>query len=396
MNDVIDSILEFFTSPLTIKNTSLIFSPLEIILKLVLPIAGSYILYKLLLLLVNKLILKQLKLTVDTKKSIHTTIKRILRIILFCGVLLVIINFLGKEILNYVAEIWKILSTPFFTSGSTRISIVTLIFAVPVLFVASFISKKAKKVIDASLLKQFVMDPSTKFSISNLIRYGLFTLCILLGLTMIGIDLSAIAVLFGVLGIGVGFGLQGVVANFFSGLVIFFERPIKEGDRIIVNDIEGTVSHIRMISTVVDTLTNETIIIPNEKLVGNSIHNYSYKNPNIIIVNPVQVSYASDLEKVQEVLLAVAQSNPYAISKPDPEFRVMGFETHGIEVEIRTWIRLAENKQKAMAWTNMQIWKKFKEHHIEIPFPQLDLHIKDTVNNFMKKNIPLPDRRQDE
>lgn len=307
-------------------------------------------------------------------------IKRILRIILFCGTLLIIINFLGSDIFKYVTSIWQVLSTPFFTSGSTQVSIVTLIFTIPVFFIASFISKKTKKIIDTSLLKQFTLDPSTKFSISNLIRYGLFTLCILLGLTIIGIDLSSIAVLFGVLGIGVGFGLQSVVANFFAGLVVFFERPIKEGDRIIIGGIEGTVSHIRMLSTVVDTLTNETIFIPNEKLIGNNIHNYSYKNPNIIVVNKVQVSYSSDLEKVQEILLDIAQNNPYAISRPGPEFRVLGFRDHGIEVEIRTWIRFAENKQVSLAWTNMQIWKKFKEYTVEIPFPQLDLHIKKRVH----------------
>lgn len=378
---MIESIRDFFTSPIIIENTSLYFSPLDIILKLILPVIGSYILYKLLLFLVKALILKPLKITVDTKNKIRTIIKRILRIILFCGCLLIIINFLGREILKYVTSIWQVLSTPFFTSGSTRISIITLIFTIPVFFIASFISKKTKKIIDTALLKQFIQDPSTKFSISNLIRYGLFTLCILLGLTIIGIDFSSIAVLFGVLGIGVGFGLQSVVANFFSGLVIFFERPIKEGDRIIISGIEGTVSQIRMLSTVVDTLKNETIFIPNEKLIGNSIHNYSYKNPNIIVVNRVQVSYSSNLEQVQEILLDIAENNPYAISKPDPEFRVIAFQDHGIEVEIRTWIRFAENKQVSLAWTNMQIWKKFREHHIEIPFHQLDLHIKDGLSS---------------
>ncbi|MBN2532293.1 MAG: mechanosensitive ion channel [Spirochaetales bacterium] len=373
---MVESIIDFFISPIRINNTSLFFSPLDIILKLILPVFGIYILYKLLFFLVKDLILKPLKITIDTKNKIRIIIKRILRIILFFGFLLIIINFLGKEILKYITSIWEVLSTPFFTSGSTRISIVTLIFTIPVFFIASLISKKTKKIIDASLLKQFILDPSTKFSISNLIRYGLFTLCILLGLTIIGIDLSSIAVLFGVLGIGVGFGLQGVVANFFSGLVIFFERPIKEGDRIIISGIEGTVSRIRILSTVVDTLTNETIFIPNEKLIGNSIHNNSYKNPNIIVVNSVQVSYSSDLEQVQEILLSIARDNPYAIPRPVPEFRLIAFQDHGIEVEIRTWIRLAENKQVSLAWTNMQIWKKFKEYHIEIPFHQLDLHIK--------------------
>ncbi|MBN2443737.1 MAG: mechanosensitive ion channel, partial [Spirochaetales bacterium] len=354
--------------------------------KLVLPIIGLYVIYKLLSFLVKDFILKPLKINVDTKNRAGLIIKRILRGILFSGILFIIINFLGEEIAKYIAGIWKVLSTPFFITGATQVSVITLILMVPVFILSSLISKKAKKLIDTSLLKQISIDASTKFSISSLMRYGILSICVLLGLSIIGIDLSSLTVLFGVLGIGIGFGLQGVVSNFFSGLVIFFERPIKAGDRIIINGIEGTVATIRMLSTIVDTLTNETIFIPNEKLIGNNIHNFSYKNPKIIVLNNVQVSYSSDLEYVQEILLKIADNNPYALSRPVPEVRVLQFQDNGIEIELRTWIRLAENKQVSIAWTNMQIWKKFKEHHIEIPFPQLDLHIK-RINREPDKKI---------
>jgi potassium efflux system protein len=380
-----EDIVSFFVSPITIGTTTLFFSPLDLLLMVILPIIGSFILYKILMVIVKKLILKPLKLSAGTTEKVTKIVKRILRIILLSGVILIIVAFLGEEFFTYVKAFWGILMTPFYASGSTRISIITVILTIPIFFIASFVSKRIKAILDRSLFTQLTIDESTKFSISKLIRYGMFIICLILGLSIIGIDLSSLAVLFGVMGIGIGFGLQGVVSNFFSGLVIFFERPIKEGDRIIVNNIEGKVSHIRMLSTIVDTLTNETIFVPNAQLIANSIHNYSYKNPIIIIVNRVQVSYATDLEQAGKILLRIADDNPFSLSRPPAEFRVIDFQDSGILMELRTWIRHAENKYGAMSWTNLEIWKRFREQGVQIPFPQLDLHIK------REKKLPLED-----
>jgi potassium-dependent mechanosensitive channel len=134
------------------------------------------------------------------------------------------------------------------------------------------------------------------------------------GLSIIGIDLSALTVIFGVLGIGLGFGLQNVVSNFFSGLIIIITRPVKEGDRILVNGIEGTILQIRILATVINTLTNESIIVPNSKLVQESVHNFSFYDPSIIIKNDIGVSYSSDVDQVLSVLQGVAEGNPFRSS----------------------------------------------------------------------------------
>ncbi|TVQ41011.1 MAG: hypothetical protein EA384_01405 [Spirochaetaceae bacterium] len=182
--------------------------------------------------------------------------------------------------------------------------------------------------------------------------------------------------MFGVLGIGIGFGLQSVVDNYFAGIVIILTRPIKEGDRILVHDYEGTVAQIRIISTVINTLTNETIIVPNSELVSRYIHNYSYEDISIIVVNWVHVSYNSDLDKVGEVLRNVALSNPYRLEDREPRVFYRSFDDSGIAVSMGTWIRDARERLMASSWTNLEIWRAFKANGIEIPFPQRDLHLR--------------------
>jgi small-conductance mechanosensitive channel len=221
------------------------------------------------------------------------------------------------------------------------------------------------------------LDPARAVSLLNVIRVVVMGLTVILGLSIIGINLSSLAVLFGVLGIGVGFGLQDAVADMFAGVVIMFARPIKEGDRVLVEEHEGTVHQIKLLHSVINTITHETIIIPNSKITGNSMHNYSYDDARIILCNTVQVSYGSDLDQVGQVLLEMAHRNPWAIEGMEPRYQVWSFDDSGITVRICTWIRDARDRIPAFSWTNLEIWRAFRANGIEIPFPQMDLHVKD-------------------
>jgi len=261
-----------------------------------------------------------------------------------------VLDFAGAEIGAYLARIWEILSTPFTTAGSSRISIITILLAIPVFFVASWISRMAKRLVDSALLSRFTINEAVRFTISGLLRYGILVLAVLIGLSFIGINLSSLTVLFGVLGIGLGFGLQGIVANYVAGLVIFFERPVKEGDRI-----------------------------PNTQLVSHVVHNYSHEDKRIVVESKVQVSYATDLDRATEVLLEVAARNPYGIPDPPPRVLVLAFQDSGIELALWTWIGLATNKLHASSWSNLEIWRAFRQAKITIPFPQVDLHVIEPV-----------------
>ena len=211
---------------------------------------------------------------------------------------------------------------------------------------------------------------------SNLARYAVMAIVAVIGFSVIGINLSSLAVLLGFLGVGIGFGLQNSVANFFAGLIIILSRPIKEGDRILVNEYEGTVHQIRLISTVINTITDETIILPNSQIVDSYVYNYSYDDISIIICNPVQVSYSSDLDQVELVLREVAGKCPYAYPGRDPRIFFRSFDDSGITVSLCTKIRDAREKNFALSWTNLEIWRAFKAAGIEIPFPQRDVHVR--------------------
>ena len=353
------------------------FTLVDILLRVLLPIALLFLVYKGLLFLVKKIILKPLRIQEETKTRIFRYVRLFLRIALLVGVLIVFIGFLGPDILEFLGAFWKVLTTPVITAGSTQITIITILLTIPVFYLASWLSRITKRFVDSSLLTKLTFPEDTKFTISILLRNLVLIVAALFGLSIIGIDLSSLAILFGVLGVGLGFGLQGTVANFMAGLILIFERPIKEGDRIRVSGMEGNVVQIRFRSTIINTITNETIVVPNKNLVEDNIHNYSYGNERIIVVNSTQVSYGSDLEKVRDVLLTVNDDNPYALKKPSPEARIMEFQDSGILVELRTWIGRATDKYQAIAWINMQIWKKFKEAGVQIPFPQMDLHVKE-------------------
>ncbi len=341
------NILDWVTSNIRVGEIELSFSPLQVVIRFILPVSGLFILYKILLYLSKKVIYKPKKLNIKLKKNIFKYTRLGLRIIFLAITAILIANFFEAEIQKYMLSFWKILKQPFFSSGGTNISIITVLLAIPVFYIASWSAKAAKGFVDTTVLNRITIDESTKFSISTLIRYTVLIIIIVIGLSIIGLNLSSLAVIFGVLGIGLGFGLQDTVANFFAGIIIIFERPIKEGDRILVDDLEGDIVQIKLRSTIINTLTNESIMIPNRKLVGDNIHNYSYKDKRIIIINKVQVSYQTDLGTARKVMIRLSEDCPYVIPGKDSEVRVAEFQDSGILMELWTWIPDSTQKLKA-------------------------------------------------
>ncbi|MEX2444178.1 MAG: mechanosensitive ion channel domain-containing protein [Alkalispirochaeta sp.] len=302
---------------------------------------------------------------------------RIARIFLVVTVAALGSRLLGAEVIRWTGILLRLLSQPFYTSGSTEISLVTLILVIPVFYFAGWLSRVTRQMMERGLVRRLNLDPARAFSLLNVSRFAVMGVAVVVGLSILGINLSSLAVLFGVLGIGIGFGLQQAVGDMFAGLVIIFSRPIKEGDRVLIDEIEGTVLQIKLLHTVVNTVTHETIIIPNSKITGNTMHNYSYDDVSILLCTPVQVSYRSDLDKVGRVLLEIANRNPWAYEGRDHRYRVSSFDDSGITVKLCTWIRDAHERVPALSWTNLEIWRAFREHEIEIPFPQVDLHVKE-------------------
>ncbi len=375
MNEFLAILKRIFLTPINIGELEFPFSLLGLLLSFVLPAIFVLVVYKLINLGLGKL-LDHTPWKKETRLKIHRWLRLVLRILVLIAVASLGLRLLGAEISKYGSFLQSVINTPLIDSGGTKVSLLTLLLLIPVFYLAGKAGHLTRSLTDQYLFTRVGLDESKKFSISSLLRYTVMILTTMIGLSVIGIDLSALTVMFGVLGIGLGFGLQNIVANVFAGIVIIFTRPIKEGDRILVDPYEGTVVSIRLLSTVINTISYETIIVPNRHLTDNTVYNYSYDDRRIILRNPVQVSYETDLDQAIEVMVGVGLQNPYGLKVPEPDVRVDSFDDSGITLILLTWLNDVADKYSAHSWNNLEIWRRFKDEGIEIPFPQRDLHLR--------------------
>ncbi|MBN2658338.1 MAG: mechanosensitive ion channel [Spirochaetales bacterium] len=363
-----------FFKDIALGTFNLPFSIIDVLLKVLLPLIAVILVYRLILLGLKHL-MKALKVKDSLAVSISSWSRRIFRIAAFFAGIALIGSLLGTEIAVYIGHFISLLNQPFFETGNTKISLVTLLMLIPVFWAASWGGKYTRVLLDRSFIRTLNIDEARKFSIGSMTRYAVMAIIVLFGLSVIGIDLSALGVLFGVLGIGLGFGLQGTVSNFFAGLVLISTGYVKEKDRIVVNNSEGTVVSIKMLSTIVSTVTHENLIIPNSHLMENVVHNYSFDDRKVVIVNKIQVSYNSDLDRVLEIMVETAKGSPFLVKSELPVARVHSFDDSGITMKLISWINDSANKYEFLGWVNLELWRAFKREGIEIPYPQIDLHV---------------------
>ena len=375
--DLMEKLKNIFLTNIVIKGETLDLTLLEIILKLLIPLFLVFFLYK----IVKSLILKWIRKSSISENVKAKTIKYItvlLRILLIILYFMISGKVLGAQVSKYTSVIINVINQPFFVSGSTEISVVTIIMMIPVFYFASWIGKVTYKIIDTSITENHALTDERKFTFANLVKYGITVVAGLVGLSVIGIDLSSIAVIFGVLGLGLGFGLQNIISNFFAGIVIIISRPVKVGDLISMGENRGFITRINTISTVMTTLWNETLIIPNSLLISDVIFNDSYSDKSIIIKNPISVSYNTNLDVARDILVGIGENNPFIKKGTFPEVRLKEFGDSGILLTLYTTVKDVADRNAANSWNNFEIWREFKKNKIEIPYPQMDLHIKET------------------
>lgn len=266
---------------------------------------------------------------------------------------------------------------PLLTLGTAQITILTLIYLVVFSLLLFYLSAKLRNWIVEHFLTRTKMDVGSRQATGAIIRYFVIAIGFIIILQTAGIDLTALNVLAGAVGIGLGFGLQNIVNNFISGLIILFERPIKVGDRLVVGDVEGDVVRIGGRSTEVVTNDNITIIVPNSKFITENVINWSHNDRKVRFRIPVSVAYGSDVRLVERLLLEVAAENSDVLDKPVPGVRLMEFGDSGLLFELRAWsTTLIHRKGLLVSNLNFAILAKFTEQGIEIPFPQRDLRIR--------------------
>ncbi|MCH7403104.1 mechanosensitive ion channel family protein [Belliella kenyensis] len=287
-----------------------------------------------------------------------------------------ILEFKKEKISGFLDIMNDFLTIKLFSIGESSLTVgllITLIFSV---FVLLFISELVRKILVNRILPKYKIEVGTRQSVGTIIKYIIIIAGSFSILQTTGLDLSAFGILAGALGVGIGFGLQNITNNFISGLIILFEQPIKIGDRIEVGDISGDVVKISARSTMIVTNDNISVIVPNSQFIDSQVINWSHNDRNIRFNYPVGVSYKEDPEKVKTILIEVATANIGVLDKPAPDVLFDEFGDNSLNFTLRVWTSDYINKPKVLkSQLYFEIFKRFTEEGIEIPFPQRDIHV---------------------
>ena len=266
-----------------------------------------------------------------------------------------------------------------FTLGTVNIVPVKMIIALLTFAVMLSIIGWIKRRMDKSWLKRSRMDRGSKEAMISLTGYFGVAVAFLIGLSIAGVQLANLALIAGALSVGIGFGLQNIVNNFVSGVILLFERPIKTGDWVVVGSVEGFVKKISIRSTQIETFDRSDVIVPNSEFISGQVTNWMFRDSIGRVVLPIGVAYGTDTQKVKSILLDIAYQHPAVItkspilSKPWVLFRSFGDSS--LNFELRFYIREVDERLDVMSDMNFEIDRIFRESGIEIPFPQRDLHI---------------------
>jgi len=308
------------------------------------------------------------------------------RMFRFLSVLIWIIAAL--RILNIYQETINFLDSLAFTSGNLRISVLIITKAVIIFSILFWLAGKISRIVSNRIDKSDGLTPSVKVLLTKLAKFLIFTSAVLFTLSAVGVDLSAFAFLGGAIGVGLGFGLQKIVSNFISGIIILADKSIKPGDVVEIGSVYGWVKKLdtRFVSVV--TRSGKEYLIPNEDFITKEVINWSYSDELVRVSAEVGVSYSSDLRLVEELILKAAEEKRRILSSPEPNCLLMGFGDSSVNFELRFWINDPRNGiQNIRSEVLFSIWDNFEEHGIEIPFPQRDYHLKslsDSVNQQLK------------
>ena len=281
-----------------------------------------------------------------------------------------------EEIFSYIREI---LNIQLFTVSEVPVTTASILIFFLLLTFFIFAGIFVRRAINRKIFKRFNVDEGTSYTLSRITQYIIITIGVLISFNFVGINLSSLTVIFGLLSVGIGFGLQNVTSNFISGLIILFERPISVGDRVMVNQIEGDIVEINIRATMVRTVNNISIVVPNSEFVSKDVINYSHGDPTYRLDVNVGVSYDSDLDTVLKALKEVAVNNNSVMKNPEPEVHLIEFGDSSWNMQLRSWVPNVKDYPKIRNELNQAIVRTFRKYNIVIPFPQRDLHMRSSV-----------------
>ncbi len=265
------------------------------------------------------------------------------------------------------------------TDAGTRIVPVTLsnlLLALAIAAMTFVASHNLPGLLEILLLQRLSIEPGTRYAVTAISRYCIVAVGLLIAFNRVGADWSQLQWIVAALGVGVGFGLQEIVANFVSGLIILFERPVRVGDTVTIGDLSGTVSRIQIRATSITDWDNRETLVPNKALITDKVMNWTLSDPVTRLLVPVGIAYGSDTLVAQEIMLDAVKANPLVMTQPPPTVFFLGFGDSALNYEIRAFVAQPAHRLVVLHELHVAIERALREHHIQIPFPQRDLHLK--------------------
>ena len=281
---------------------------------------------------------------------------------------------------SFFRQIRDLLQRTLFTLGEgadrTDVTLEGIFYFLISILLLIYLTDKLQKLVVNRILLRTNVERGISESVGTIFRYLVITIGLFVIIQTAGIDLTALGFIAGALGVGIGFGLQGITNNFISGLIILFERPIKVGDRIDVGDVSGDVVRIAARATTIVTNDNISIIIPNSEFINSRVINWSHNDRRVRFNFEVSVSYNENPRLVRKLLLEVAKENNAVLKHPPPDVLFRDFGESALIFNLRVWTYEYTDRPNVLrSQLYYAIFKKFSENNVKIPYPQRDVHL---------------------
>ena len=306
--------------------------------------------------------------TIFTQKAWIQSMERAIAWLIWI-VLALHISGLSQDIVESLDEIS-------FSFGKQRISVLLVMQALVVIAISFLVSLWASRAIEKRIMAAEVMDMNLRVMLSKIIRTAFIFIASIVTLSAAGIDMTALSMFGGALGVGLGLGLQKIASNYVSGFIILFDRSIHINDFVSVEDKIGVLTKLTTRYVVLKSPDGSEALIPNDTLITSTVVNHTYSDRQVRLSTSVGVGYGSDLEAAMQIMLNAAKIQPRVLESPEPQVFLKSFADSSIDLELGFWIAdLEQGRLGLISEINLEIWREFKKNGIEIPFPQMEVRV---------------------
>lgn len=296
------------------------------------------------------------------------------------GIRLVVWTIVALDITGLLDMAMAFLDSLAFSFGAVRISLLGVLRGALALAVLLWVAAVATRLIERRLRRTTSLTPTVQVLFAKLAKIGLMAFAVLVALNWIGVSLTGFAIFSSAIGLGLGFGLQKVVSNLVSGVILLLDRSIKPGDVIVIGDTYGWINALAARYVSITTRDGTEYLIPNEELITQKVENWSHSNNLVRLKAPVGVAYNTDVPRAIALCIEAARETPRVLDNPQPICLLRGFGDNSVDLELRFWISDVPNGvANVTSEVLLRVWQKFHDNGVEFPFPQRDVHVKEPV-----------------